>query len=189
MPDASHTLLHTVPFSQCPLTPWLDMFCHSHQPQDGSSPPAASVPTLWVSHIHPSTTMSLTGHRLGLAEVITNVFLLPKALCSPLEDWVCFGLCFFSSILHNDIKPYLTALPLPCCPTSSLLQLFEVLSKEVYSETPGPKATNNLKDYCPCLGGAALCTSTPPFLQGHPVELISTHQETHITPQRGKQLS
>lgn len=48
---------------------------------------------------------------------------------------------------------------------------------------------NNLKDYCPCLGGAALCTSTPPFLQGHPVELISTHQETHITPQRGKQLS
>jgi len=43
-----------------------------------------------LGHPRPSTAKSLAGHGLGLAEVVTTIFISPGAPCSPLEDWVGF---------------------------------------------------------------------------------------------------
>lgn len=114
-------------FQSCPTHPvpvgWKHVL--SLPPTPGGFLPSCSISSCigtW-SQPHPSTAMSLTGYRLGLAEVITSI-----SFSQHVVFW-SRGLRVFPSILHNgmrqrnEIKPYPTAIPLLCSPTSSLLQL------------------------------------------------------------------
>lgn len=129
MPDTPHTPPH------CPILPVpIDTLAGrvlSLPPAPGWLLPTCSISSYTVGQPHPPQHVP---HRTQAGAGRGDNKCIPLAQGTALSGGLgLFGFFFLPSFtMRKKILFH--------CPTSSLLQLLEVLSKEVYSETPGPKA-------------------------------------------------